>query len=398
MTLTQCVYSSQATSSFREQDLPQLLSKAREANARVGVTGILLYIKGSFFQVLEGDTEAVEATYGKIAVDPRHRCVTRLVNELVTSRHFSDWTMAFETLEPVDAGAMIGDAGFFFDVSNLESLNAERARKMLAGAAAAYHVGISHLLAQQGSKIQSSKLEAMGTLAAGVAHDFNNILASILSHAELAVDKLEENSRARSHVEKVIGGCFVARDLIARMIDFARQKPGKRVSVNIAFQVRETMTLLRAALPPSIELGFESTLVEQTKSILADPAQITQIVMNLCINAAHAMNNRGVIGVRIDPAAAISEVPFDQRTGICITVADTGGGMTPAVMARIFDPFFTTKAPGEGSGLGLSVVHGIVQSLGGLIRVHSVDLGTTGSRFEVFLPSIQSPDRLNPIH
>jgi signal transduction histidine kinase len=111
-----------------------------------------------------------------------------------------------------------------------------------------------------------------------------------------------------------------------------------------------------------------------------------QIVMNLCINAAHAMDNHGVIGIRIDAAAAVKDAPAEQRDGICITVADTGSGMTPEVMARMYDPFFTTKAPGEGSGLGLSVVYGIVKSLGGDIKVRSsAALSSTGTQFQVFL-------------
>jgi signal transduction histidine kinase len=121
--------------------------------------------------------------------------------------------------------------------------------------------------------------------------------------------------------------------------------------------------------------------------MVADPTQIMQIVMNLCINAAHAMDNHGVIGIRIDPAAAIKDVAEDQRSGICITVADTGTGITPEVMERIFDPFFTTKAPGKGNGLGLSVVYGIVKSLNGDIKVRSsAVLRGTGTQFQVFLP------------
>jgi signal transduction histidine kinase len=121
--------------------------------------------------------------------------------------------------------------------------------------------------------------------------------------------------------------------------------------------------------------------------------------MNLCINAAHAMDNRGVIGIRLDPAASIEDAPPDQRDGICITVADTGCGMSPEVMKRIFDPFFTTKAPGEGSGLGLSVVYGIVKSLGGDIKVQSrvAPIGTGTTQFQVFMPTIQQGAVRSPV-
>jgi signal transduction histidine kinase len=142
-------------------------------------------------------------------------------------------------------------------------------------------------------------------------------------------------------------------------------------------------------LRPSIELTLENSLAEGTTTVLADPTQIMQIVMNLCINAAQAMDNHGVIGIRIDAASSVKDAPAEHRDGICITVADSGSGMTPEVMERIFDPFFTTKAPGEGSGLGLSVVYGIVKSLGGEIKVRSsTGASGAGTQFRVFLPTV----------
>jgi len=259
--------------------------------------------------------------------------------------------------------------------------------KANTAAAAAHRANIERLDAEREAKIQSSKLEAMGTLAAGIAHDFNNILASVVAYAELANDELADGSDAKNNVTKVIGGCFRARDLVARMLDFARRRAGDPVRVNMVFQVREALALLRASLRPSIELGLQSSL-EAGTTVLADPTQIMQIVMNLCINAAHAMDNHGFIGIRLDAAAVVKDAPADQRDGICITVTDTGSGMTPEVMKRIFDPFFTTKAPGEGSGMGLSVVYGIVKSLGGQIIVRSSAASTdTGTQFAVFLPT-----------
>ena len=272
----------------------------------------------------------------------------------------------------------------------LETLVDERTaelREANSAAAAAHRANIEHLNAEREAKIQSSKLEAIGSLAAGIAHDFNNILASIVGYAELADDGLPDGSESKNYVAKVVSGCFRARDLVARMLDFARERPGKPVRVNITSQVREALALLRASLRPAIELSFHSSLAEST-SIMAEPTQIMQVVMNLCINAAHAMDNHGVIGIRIDAAAAIKDAPQEQRHGICITVADTGSGMTPEVIERIFDPFFTTKAPGEGSGLGLSVVYGIVKSLGGVIQVHSsAALLGIGTQIKLFLPA-----------
>jgi len=275
---------------------------------------------------------------------------------------------------------------------HLEELVAERTvalERANEAAAAAHKANVERLNAEREVKIQSSKLEAVGTLAAGISHDFNNILASIIARAELADEELAEGSDAKNNVAKVISGCFRARDLVARILDFARERPDNPTRVNVELQVREALTLLRASLRPSIDLAFQSGMGE-TAAILADPTQIVQIVMNLCINAAHAMDNRGVIRIRLDPAASIEDAPPDQD-GICITVADTGCGITPEVMKRIFDPFFTTKAPGEGSGLGLSVVYGIVKSLGGDIKVQSrvAPTGAGTTQFQVFMPTIQ---------
>jgi light-regulated signal transduction histidine kinase (bacteriophytochrome) len=273
---------------------------------------------------------------------------------------------------------------------HLESLVDERTaelEKANAAAAATHRASIERLNADREAKIQSSKLEAVGTLAAGIAHDFNNILAGVVAYAELADDELPNGSEAKHHVAKIISGSFRARDLVVRMLDFARERPGDLVPVNIVFQVREALALLRASLPPSIELAFQSSITEGTISVLADRTQIMQIVMNLCINAAHSMDDRGVIGIRIDAAAAFDDALPRQRDGICITVADTGTGMTPEVAERMYDPFFTTKAPGEGSGLGLSVVYGIVTAMGGDIKVESSTAAVGGgTQFRVFLP------------
>ena len=400
--------------------MPQLLARARDANALHGVTGMLLYIRGTFFQVLEGEAADVDDIYEKILRDPRHTHVREIIREPIAERRFAEWTMAFETIDPLDAGGIIGNANFFADASCIEKIDGGHATKLLAASernamklelarhrhhleqlvgehtaalekaneAAAQRASAERLNAERDAKIQSSKLEAMGTMTAGIAHDFNNILASVVCYAELADDELAEGSEAKNNVAQVISGCFRARDLVARMLDFARLRSGDPVQVDIEFQVREALALLRASLRPSIELAFQSSLTE-TATILADPTQIMRILMNLCINAADAMDNHGVIGIRIDPAAAIKDAPADQRSGICVTVADTGAGMPPEVLQRIFDPFFSTKAPGKGSGLGLSVVYDAVKSLGGEIKVRSsATLGNAGTQFQVFLPSV----------
>ena len=392
--LMHCIYASLSAPSFQEQDLSALLAQAREDNERRGLTGMLLYIKGSFFQVLEGEHGDVDLVYEKILRDRRHTHIRLIIREPIARRSFAEWTMAFETIEPLEAGKMIGDTDFFSDASYVGKMDSGRARTLLAAserhamslelvrhrhhleelvdertaalaraneaAAAAHRASLERLHAEREAAIKSSKLEAVGTLAAGIAHDFNGILASIIGYAELAQDDLADGSAAKTHVGQAISGCLRARALVARMLDFARGRPGEPVQVNIVFQVREALALLRASLPASIELEFESSVVEATAVIRAEPTQITQIVMNLCINAAHAMNNRGVIGIRVDHVSAIAGTSFEPCSGIRITVSDSGVGIEPELMERIFEPFFTTKARGEGSGLGLSVVFGVV--------------------------------------
>ena len=279
---------------------------------------------------------------------------------------------------------------------HLEELVGERTLALTIAneaAAAAHLASVERLRVEAQAKMQSGKLEAVGTLAAGIAHDFNTILGSIVGFAEMTGDDVPEGSTARRNIAQILSASFRARDLIARMLAFARQSTVEPVPVDVVAEVREALALLRASLPPSVDLSFQSGMDEAgaTPCILADPTQIQQIVMNLCINAVHAMDERGVIRLRVDPAARIKGAPPKHADGICLTVADGGRGMSPQVLERIFDPFFTTKAPGEGTGLGLSVVYGVVTDLGGVIEVQSrVEGGNTGTEFRVFLPLTKS--------
>lgn len=232
---------------------------------------------------------------------------------------------------------------------------------------------------------QSRKLEAVGTLAAGIAHDFNNILGSIVGFAEMTADDLPVGSTGRQNIQQILTASFRARDLVARMLSFARQSPVKSIRMDIVPEVREALALLRASLNPSVTLSVEFAVPQAV--VLADPIQIQQIIMNLCINAADAMGGSGTITIRIDPAATVSAVKDDPPPRVCLSVCDSGSGMTPEVLERVFDPFFTTKAPSKGSGLGLSVVYGIVTHLAGVIEVESRASGAgTGTEFRVFLP------------
>ncbi len=234
----------------------------------------------------------------------------------------------------------------------------------------------------------SHKMEAIGTLAGGIAHDFNNILAAIIGFTEMALDDAPEGSLVRRSMERVFEAGLRGRDLVKRILAFSRKSEQERRQVALISLVQETVRFLRASLPATIDIQFDSR--SETDLVFADPTQMEQVLMNLMTNAAHAMREKGGI-LEIDMSDALfsspSEVPdpaMQPGPYVKLSVRDTGCGMDKPVLERIFDPFFTTKKTGEGTGLGLSVVHGIVKSHQGAITVSSTP--GEGSTFSVYLP------------
>ncbi len=232
---------------------------------------------------------------------------------------------------------------------------------------------------------QSNRLEAIGTLAAGIGHEFNTILGIINGYAELLSDDFPSHSREGEKVRHIIASCFRARDLIVRMLDFARQRPIDPLSVDAVSLIKEALELIRVSLPPGVKIVFEPDL--RQAHMVADPLQIHQIVMNLCTNAADAMNGQGRLRIGIRRSPLLVTGGFFQRPRFCLEVADNGCGMPAEVQQRAFDPFYTTKEPGKGSGLGLSVIYGIVSDLGGEIQIQS-EVGV-GTRFNIHLPLLE---------
>ena len=235
---------------------------------------------------------------------------------------------------------------------------------------------------------QSQKLEAIGTLAGGIAHDFNNILTAILGYAELALNDIREESSAWNYLHEVRKAGLRAKTLVQQILTFSRRTEQPRLQVQLPLLIEEALTLLRASLPSTI--AIRQAITPEVGTVLADPTQLHQVLLNLCANAAHAMRTTGgylevrLEAVDVDEHMAVQHPELPLGPYVCIMVTDTGHGMTPEVMERIFEPFFTTKAPGEGTGMGLALVHGIVTSHGGAVTVASV-VGQ-GTTFTVYLP------------
>jgi two-component system cell cycle sensor histidine kinase/response regulator CckA len=234
---------------------------------------------------------------------------------------------------------------------------------------------------------QAQKLETIGTLAGGIAHDFNNILAAVIGYLHLALADLPPGTPAREYLLEVQRAAGRATDLARQILLFSRRTEQRRQLVLLGEIVEEALHLLRASLPTTIEIRRH--IDPEIPPIEADPTQIHQVLMNLCTNAAHAMHGTGVLALGLtvtDLAPGQAEAPATLGAGryVRLTVRDTGHGMDPGTMERIFEPFFTTKPPGEGTGLGLSVVHGIVAAHGGAIHVESAP--GRGTTFAVYLP------------
>ena len=235
---------------------------------------------------------------------------------------------------------------------------------------------------------ESQKMEALGTLAGGIAHDFNNILGTILGNAELARHDARANWQALVSLEEILKAGNRAKDLVQQILSFSRRQPTSRRVLSLPAIVEESVRLLRAALPVGVRI--DCRCAPDTPSVVADPTQVQQVLLNIGNNAAHAMAGRtGTIdirveGVTLDEASAQFDLNLRPGRYACVTISDVGHGMDATIRRRIFEPFFTTKPPGEGTGLGLSVAHGIMQAHEGGIVVRS-DPGK-GSRFALYFP------------
>jgi len=235
---------------------------------------------------------------------------------------------------------------------------------------------------------QAQKIEAIGTLAGGIAHDFNNILSAIIGYTELAKNDLKNPEKADKELKEVLKASDRAKNLVTQILTFSRKSEPIYSPLDITPLIKESLQMLRSVIPTTIEIRQD---LMDSVLVMSDPTRIHQVMMNLCTNAAHAMDETGgVLTVRLKKvnidASAARKLDLSAGNYVMLTVSDTGKGMTSEVMDRIFEPYFTTKEMGRGTGLGLSVVHGIVKSHRGAVTCES-DLGK-GTTFRVYFPEI----------
>lgn len=234
---------------------------------------------------------------------------------------------------------------------------------------------------------QAQKMETIGTLAGGIAHDFNNILSSVLGFTELALDAVEKETPLEEDLREVYAAGLRAKDLVKQILTFARQSDEKVKPIQIGPIVEEVLKFIRSTIPTTIEIRHN---IESESLIMGNATQVHQIIMNLCNNAAHAMEDDGgaldvsLTDVKVDRSQKTAGLSLKSGDYVAIKVADTGQGMEPHLVEKIYDPYFTTKKMGEGTGMGLAMVHGIIETYKGKIFVEST-LGK-GTEFTVYLP------------
>jgi PAS domain S-box-containing protein len=245
----------------------------------------------------------------------------------------------------------------------------------------------------EGELFQAQKMEALGTLAGGIAHDFNNTLGAVIGYAELAKMHVKDDPKVFGYLDGVLQASMRAGDLVKQILTFSRGTEQQKIPLRISSIIKETLKMLRSSIPSTIEIKRN---IQSEGIVLAEPTQIHQIIMNLCTNAYHAMQETGgILGISLKDVEVTGKglpgVEMEKGEYLLLEVSDTGHGMDEETKNKIFEPYFTTKEPGKGTGLGLAVVHGIVKSHHGSITLYSEP--GQGTTFHVYLPKVLTDEQ-----
>ena len=245
---------------------------------------------------------------------------------------------------------------------------------------------------------RSQKLEAIGTLAGGIAHDFNNILSAVIGYAQLAEMETPDDTESKGYLAEIVRASRRATELIRHILTFSRQYETEKKPIEIKPILKEAVKLIRATLPSTIDIREQ--ILASTSTVLADPTQIHQVIVNLCTNSYHAMEKKGgVLSIGLEEVSIVNEqeaMALDILPGkyVKLSVGDTGKGIDESIREQVFDPYFSTKGPGEGTGLGLSTVHGIVKSCQGAVNFSSEP--GRGATFYVYFPTMEHKSTARP--
>ena len=314
----------------------------------------------------------------------------QLINELSELRRRIDLLEASESkLKQLEEALQTVRDGLEERVKE-RTIELSRANLMLKGEIAKRREGEEKRKQLEAQIRQAHKMESMGILAGGIAHEFNNIIGVIIGNTEIALYDIMQGYSPQPKLEEVLKVCLRAEEVVQQILTFSRQGEQEKRPLQMSLVVKETLQLLQATLPTTIDI--RKNIESQSGTVMADPTQVRQILMNLCTNAAHAMRKGwgvlevSLVDVNIDADVAVRYPDFTPGPYVRLTVSDTGCGIEPEILERIFDPYFTTKRTGKGSGMGLAVVHGITKSHGGMITVES-KVGE-GATFHIFFPRI----------
>jgi PAS domain S-box-containing protein len=359
------------------------INSSLNAIAIAGLDGVLVFVNPAFLRMwgLESDDDAI----GKSSVD-----------------FWREKKQAREVVGAVkDSGSFFGEMqGLRKDGSAFDAQVSASVIISALGAAVGMVASFVDLTQQKRTEkekraleerlYQAGKMEAVGTLAGGIAHDINNILQSIFTNVSVGTLELSGDHPVQETLQSILRSSKRAADLVDQILTFSRQSHLTRVPVFLAPLVKETLKMLDATKPPNVRMNVVAS--DPGAAVLADPSQVHQLYMNICKNAFFAMQNNGGLleietrRVDVDESGSIPKRDLDAGSYVQLTFEDSGDGMEPEVLGKIFDPFFTTKPVGEGTGLGLSVVHGIVETLEG--RIFASSEPGKGTKIEIFLPRL----------